>query len=130
MTSIRPDIAKTPEENGTIETEPTRPHRRTVRLTVLAEPRTEADPLPPAPRVVRSRPRRVPVTRDDWLRLAERAVGDWASTLREALLMVVLFAGFLAAIGIAFGVTSAVFGAIAGLVVYLLGRRRGGSGHR
>jgi hypothetical protein len=111
----------TPEENAPLNTEqPPRP-RRTVRFTVSHEPERPAAPqesrtsdLPGAPH------------RDRWLRLAERAVGDWAPTLHEALLRVVLFAGALVVLGIAFGIEVALLGAVVGFVTFLVRRRADG----
>ena len=105
------------------------PDRRTVQLAALAEAQTPADP--PRPVVIIPEPRTgrssVPTSRDDWLRLAERAVGNWAATLRAALLLALLFAGMVMSIGIAFGVDSAAAAATVGLLVFLAGRTRGDS---
>jgi hypothetical protein len=112
-----------------------------VRLQALAEARDAADQVSveiPAARLpaqdqpvvrVRPRARRVPVSADDWLRIAEWLIGDWAATLRTALLVVVLFVGALIAVGIAFGPQFAMLGGITGAVVFLVGRL-GGVGRR
>lgn len=112
-----------------------------VRLQVLAEMWETAEQAPvvvPAARLpvqdqpvvrVRPRERNVPVSADDWLRIAEWVIGDWAATLRTALLVVVLFAGVLTGIGFAFGPEFALLGGIAGAIVFLVGRL-GGSGRR
>lgn len=80
-------------------------------------------PMPSAPRG-RFSP---PTSRDDWLRLAEWAVGDWAATLRNALLLLLVFVAMITLIGIVFGVASAAAATAVGLVVFLAGRRRDGS---
>jgi hypothetical protein len=122
VTRIRPETTMTPEENRPAGTSQT---RRSVRLPV---PDVDARPEPStAPQV-----RRVPVPpraalKDRLLRVAELAVGDWAPTLREALLRVLLFAVVLVALGIAFGAGVAVAGAAVGFVMFLVGRRRAGS---
>jgi hypothetical protein len=65
--------------------------------------------------------------RDRVLRVAERVVGDWAPTLREALVRVLLFVVVLVALGVAFGAEVAAAGAVVGFVMFLIGRRRAGS---
>jgi hypothetical protein len=66
-------------------------------------------------------------TRDRLLRVAELVVGDWAPTLREAALRVVLFTLVLIALGIAFGVGIALLGVVLGFGMFLVGRRRQGA---
>jgi hypothetical protein len=112
-----------PEENRQIETQKQPKTRRTVRLTTLGD----AQPEPAtAPHVHRAPPRRM-VLKDRLLRLAELVVGDWAPTLREALLRVLLFAVVLVAVGIAFGPATAVLGAVAGFLMFLVSRSRAGA---
>ena len=65
--------------------------------------------------------------KDRLLRLAELVVGDWAPTLREAALRVVLFTLVLIAVGVAFGVGTALLGAALGFLMFLAGRSRAGS---
>ncbi|OLF11664.1 hypothetical protein BLA60_12080 [Actinophytocola xinjiangensis] len=69
----------------------------------------------------------IPTTRDGWLRVAERVVGDWAATLRNAFVLLLAFAAMIALIGIAVGVESAGAAMAVGVVVFLFGRRRDGS---
>ncbi|HEX2130083.1 MAG TPA: hypothetical protein VHH15_00890 [Actinophytocola sp.] len=68
----------------------------------------------------------VPTSRDEWLRLAERVVGDWTATLRAALVLVLLFAAAVTAIGVMVGPPAAAVATLAGLVAFLIGRSRGG----
>lgn len=112
-----------PEEDSTsLNTDQQPRTRRTVRLTVPDEPAR-----PVAPRQRRT-PAPVRVTPNDrLLRVAELVVGDWAPTLREALLRVVLFTGVLVALGIAFGSGVALTGALVGFVMFLAGRSRRGA---
>jgi hypothetical protein len=77
-----------------------------------------------------TRPHLFPTSRDAWLVLAERAVGDWAATLRTALLLVLAVAAAIMVIGIVFGAGPALATAILALLVFLAGRDRGGSVHR
>lgn len=63
--------------------------------------------------------------RDRLLRVAELVVGDWAPTLREAALRVVLFTLVLITIGVAFGVGIALLGALVGFLTFLVGRAGG-----
>jgi hypothetical protein len=72
------------------------------------------------------RGRMVPTTRDDWLVLAERAVGDWAATLRTALLLVLAVAAGLTMIAVAFGPEPALAAGFLAFLVFLAGRDRGG----
>jgi hypothetical protein len=67
----------------------------------------------------------LPASRDDWLVLAERVVGDWAGTLRAALLLVLAVAAVIMAVGLLFGVGIALATAFLALLVFLVGRRRG-----
>jgi len=140
VTTLRLETADTPDGNRPIDNEPVQA-RRTVRLQVLAEAREAAEQAPvevPAARLpaqdqpvvrVRPRDRHVPVSADDWLRIAEWLIGDWAATLRTALLVAVLFVGVLTGVGFAFGPEFALLGGITGAVVFLVGRL-GGSGRR
>jgi hypothetical protein len=77
-----------------------------------------------------TRPHLFPTSRDAWLVLAERVVGDWAATLRTALLLVLAVAAAIMVIGLVFGLGPAVATAILAVLVFLAGRRRGGSVHR
>ncbi|WP_143229521.1 hypothetical protein [Actinophytocola xanthii] len=89
----------------------------------------EAPELPPPRRTALPEPRRrrfSPTARDDWLRLAEWLVGDWAATLRQALWMALLFLAVVLVIGVAFGLGIALATLAVGTVVFLAGRRRGG----
>ena len=98
---------------------------------MLAEAPSPPEPARPPAVVVLDRPARrgfVPTSRDDWLRLAERMVGDWAATLRAALGLALLFAAAVVVIGVVLGPISAAVAALVGLVVFLLGRGRGDSG--
>lgn len=64
------------------------------------------------------------VGRDRWLRLAEQVIGGWAATLRVALLMMVAFVGLVILVGVAFGFSGALLGAlVSGVALYLVGRR-------
>jgi hypothetical protein len=113
-----------PEENRQIETQRQPKTRRTVRLTT-------PDDSQPDPATV-SQTRRVPAMprlslKDRLLRVAELAVGDWAPTLREALLRVLVFAVVLVAVGIAFGPAIAVLGAVVGFLMFLVSRSRAGA---
>lgn len=133
MTSLGPGTAPAPGEKRAIELQQSskRPHRRTVQLAELAV--VDDQPDPPLPPVVIPAPRTetdrfsIPKSGDDWLRLAERVVGDWAATLRNALLLLLAFAAMVVSIGFAFGVASAAAATAVGLLVFLAGRRRGGS---
>jgi hypothetical protein len=111
----------TPEDGRPSDVE--RPVRRTVRLAADAEPEPTTTPAPHRPVKHTLRP----ATLDRFLRVAERVVGDWAPTLREALVRVLVFAVVLVVLGLALGVEVAVAGAVVGLVMFLVGRRRTGS---
>lgn len=102
--------------------------RRTVRLAELPDLESTPDrPRTPvsggAHRAVRAHA--LPTSRDDWLVLAERAVGDWAATLRAALLLFLAVAAVIMVIGIAAGVGPALAAAFLALLVFVVGRRRG-----
>ncbi|MBB4904511.1 hypothetical protein [Actinophytocola algeriensis] len=124
MTRIRLETAMTPEEERSADLE--RPARRTVRLAADAAPEAVSGSELPAPRRPATHALR-PALRDRVLRVAERVVGDWAPTLREALVRVLVFAVVLAVLGVAFGVEVAAAGAAVGFVMFLIGRRRAGS---
>jgi hypothetical protein len=101
-----------------------------VRLAALADP--DATPQPPPRRESggahrATRAHGLPTSRDDWLVLAERVVGDWAATLHAALLMVLAVAAVIMVIGLVFGTGPALATAFLALLVFLVGRRRGGS---
>jgi hypothetical protein len=110
------------EENRPTNTEPqTRPQtRRAVRLPVPEEPVQPAiQPARHSSASVRSS------VKDQLLRVAERVVGDWAPTLREAALRVILFTLVLIVIGVAFGSEFALLGAVIGFLTFLVGRAGG-----
>jgi len=109
----------TPEENAAKQT--SKPGRRVVQFAELAE---RADPAErvPAQRTASDEP--LLVRRDRWLRVAELVVGDWAPTLREALLRVVLFAIVLVALGVLLGAGISLLGAVIGVLMFLVGRRK------
>ncbi len=65
----------------------------------------------------------LPTSRDDWLVLAERAVGDWAATLRAALLLFLAVAAGIMVIGFLLGIGPALAAALLALVVFVVGRR-------
>lgn len=99
-----------------------------VELAVLAVEETAPEPPRPAPVVVpRPRVPARPTTLDYWLRLAERAVGDWAATLRAALVLTLLFVAAVVAIGIVFGPIPAAAATAVGATIFLIGRSRGDS---
>jgi hypothetical protein len=114
----------TPEEIRPIDTKPTpKTTRRVVQLAELAE--VENVPAPrAAPRQASAPAPVVAAPRDRWLRAAELVVGDWAPTLREALVRVLVFAVVLAALAVTVGGEIAVLGAVVGFVMFLVGRRR------
>jgi hypothetical protein len=132
VTSLKPGAAPRPEENRPIDTPPTSKvsRRRIVRLTAIAD----ATPPPAAPRTDEVRPsgprhargRSLPSSRDDWLVLAERVVGDWAATLRSALLLGLAVTAVIMVIGLVFGTGAALATTFLALLVFLAGRRRGG----
>lgn len=104
-----------------------------MRLAALND--SDATPVPP-PRRESSGAHRatrghgLPTSRDDWLVLAERVVGDWAATLRAALLMVLAVAAVIMVIGLVFGLGPALATAFLALIVFLVGRHHGGFRHR
>lgn len=112
----------TPEEGRSADLEQT-PVRRTVRLAAEPAPEPSVSPAPRRPETHALQP----AMRDRFLRVAERAVGDWAPTLREALVRVLVFAVVLVALGVVLGVEVAAAGAAVGIVMFLIGRRRAGS---
>jgi hypothetical protein len=125
VTRIRLETAMTPEEDRRNHTEKQPKTRRTVRLTAQGETQPEPETA--------SQDRRVPAPRraafnDRLLRVAELVVGDWAPTLHEAFLRVVLFAVVLGALGVVLGAGVTVVGAFVGFVMFLVGRRRAGAG--
>jgi hypothetical protein len=87
--------------------------RRTVRLELITEARLDSDLPRIMARTACGLRRNLLFTRHGWLCLAERALGDWATTLRAALLMLVGFAGVIVLIGVAFGLGGVVLGALA-----------------
>jgi len=104
-----------------------KPSRRTVRLTALPAVET----TPERPRTSESggahraaRAHALPTSRDDWLVLAERAVGDWAATLRAALLLLLAVAAGIMVIGLLAGVGPALAIAFLALLVFVVGRHR------
>lgn len=115
----------TPDDGKSAAPERT-PPRRTVRLAADVEPESAAVPAPRGPATHTLRPTLHPALRERVLRVVELAVGDWAPTLREALVRVVVFAVLLVALGLVLGVGVAAAGAAVGLVMFLIGRRRSG----
>jgi hypothetical protein len=113
----------TPEDGRSADTQRTQA-RRTVKLATDVVPEPSATPASRRPATHALRP----ALRDRVLRVAERAVGDWAPTLREALVRVVVFAVVLMVLGVVLGAEVAVAGAAVGLLMFLIGRRRSGSG--
>jgi ABC-type sugar transport system permease subunit len=106
----------TSEENRTA-----RGPKHSRRVVQFAEADEQAEQVP-APRAASDQPVRMP--RDRWLRAAELAVGDWAPTLREALLRTVLFTIVLVALGMVVGAGIALLGAVIGVLMFLVGRRK------
>lgn len=94
-----------------------------------ADSTRQRPPRPESGGAHRARRRAFPVSRDDWLVLAERVVGDWTATLRAALLIALALAAVLTTVGLVFGAIPALAGAGLVLVVFLVGRRRGGAAH-
>jgi hypothetical protein len=129
VTRLEPGAAPSTEGNRPIDTPngPT-PRRRRVRLAALPH----VDVTPEAPTRRESGAHRAgggrgfPTSRDAWLVLAERVVGDWAATLRTALLLVLAVFAVLAMIGVAFGPEPAFAAAFLAFLVFLAGRDRGG----
>jgi hypothetical protein len=140
VTSLRRGAGPTPEENRPIETtsatKPKSSGRRSVRFTghhdleTTPEPPTRPEPGSAHGAHRAARRRAFPASRDDWLVLAERVVGDWAATLRGALLLVLAVGVGLIGIGVAFGLRPALATAFVALIVFLAGRRRSDSVHR
>ncbi|HEV8561737.1 MAG TPA: hypothetical protein VGR06_35905 [Actinophytocola sp.] len=97
---------------------PDQPERRVVHLEVIAG----ADRAGGPPRARTGRPvtrsRSLPHTRDGWLCLAERTLGDWATTLHAAFLMLAAIAGFVVLIGLLFGFGGVALGALLGIMVW------------
>jgi hypothetical protein len=60
----------------------------------------------------------VPTTRDGWWCLAERTVGDWASTLHTAFLMLAAIAASAMLIGIIFGFGGVALGLLIAATVW------------
>jgi len=106
------------EENRPTNTEPRT--RRAVRLPVPEEP-----VQPTIPRARHASASARSSVKDQLLRVAERVVGDWAPTLREAALRVILFTVVLIVIGVAFGPEFALLGAVIGFLTFLVGRAGG-----
>jgi hypothetical protein len=129
VTSLEPGAAPSSEGNRPVDT-PTgkTAGRRRVRLAALPDANATSE-QPPRRESGAHRARRgrgFPTSRDDWLVLAERLVGDWAATLRTALLLVLAVAAVLAMIGFAFGPEPALAAAFLAFLVFLAGRDRGG----
>lgn len=113
----------TPAEEGRAPGAHVKPTTR--RKVQLVEP-VEPQPTPavlPAPRAVARRTR----PSDRLLRVAERVVGDWAPTLREAMIRVLVYAILVTCLGVMLGAEVAVLAATVGFVMFLVGRRRTGS---
>ena len=110
----------TPEKNRQTNAENQPQIRRKVRLPVPEEPAQSTNPTTPSGLA----PAR-DTARDRLLRVAELVVGDWAPTLREAGLRVVLFTFVLIAVGIAFGAGVALLGGVIGFLTFLVGRAGG-----
>lgn len=117
MTRIRPEAATTPEDRREGATT-----RRVVQLDELAAAEQEREAAP-ALHATFTAPRPT----DRLLRLAELVVGDWAPTLRDALVRVLIFAVILVALGIALGAEFALAGGAVGMTTFLIGRRRADS---
>jgi hypothetical protein len=96
--------------------------RRKVQLVEPAEAKPERASVP-APRAEVHIARKA----DRVLRVAELVVGDWAPTLREALVRVLVYGILVACLGIVLGAEVAVLAATVGFVMFLVGRRRAGS---
>jgi hypothetical protein len=107
----------TPEENTAIGPGPQPKLRRTVRFSVPEETLRPSEPSDD--RVATPADSS---TKDRVLLVAEQVVGDWAPTLRDALVRVLVFVAVLLAVGIAFGVGVAVVFALIGVVMFLAGR--------
>lgn len=131
MTSLDPGAAPTPEAGRRADTpRGSQSGRRVVRLAALTD--LDATPEPPTRRESggahrATRGQGLPTSRDDWLVLAERVVGDWAATLHAALLLVLAVAAVIMVIGLVFGLGPALATAFLAMLVFLAGRHRGGS---
>ncbi|HEV2782299.1 MAG TPA: hypothetical protein VGX25_23150 [Actinophytocola sp.] len=115
MASLGPDRGPLPDENR-------RRDRRVLRFELYTDHPVDDD-LPLIMAFTQARTAcgmrwQVLASRDGWLCLAERALGDWAVTLRAALLMLVGFAGAIVLIGVAFGFGGVVLGALLSLALY------------
>lgn len=76
-----------------------------------------------SPRPDKIRNLRYLLVRDRVLRFAEHAIGGWASTLRAAFLMMVIFVGVVVLVGITLGFAGALVGAlVSGVALYRIGR--------
>ena len=114
------------EEQETLVSQPgstaEQPERRIVHLEVIAG--TQVGGSPPhrrtrgTGRMTRRSRRPLPTTRDGWLLLAERTLGDWASTLHGAFLMLAAVAGLIVLIGLVFGFGGVALGALLGVIVW------------
>ncbi len=132
VTSLEPGAAPKPEKNAPIDTrtKSQATGRRTVRLAALADVDAGGTGRPPAetrayaPRHARAHAHALPTSRDDWLVLAERVVGDWAATLRAALLLGLAVAAVIMVIGLVLGAGAALATAFLALLVFVAGRRR------
>ena len=61
--------------------------------------------------------------RDRVLRIAERVIGGWATTLRGAFLMMAIFVAIVVLVGIVLSFDGALAGAlVSGVALYLVGR--------
>jgi hypothetical protein len=61
--------------------------------------------------------------RDRALRIAEHAIGGWATTLRAAFLMMAIFVAIVVLVGIVLSFGGALAGAlVSGVALYLVGR--------
>lgn len=96
--------------------------RRKVQLVEPAELQPEPSATP-VHHVVEHKARHT----DRVLRVAERVVGDWAPTLREALVRVLVYAVLVVCLGVVLGPEVAVLAATVGFVMFLVGRSRTGS---
>lgn len=117
MSSVGPERGPLPDESGKRD-------RRILRFELITDPPAEQNQpdgrsLGPA-RTSCGVHWRLLASRDAWLCLAERALGDWATTLRAALLMLVAFAGAIVLIGVMCGLGGLLLGALLGLVLWIL----------
>jgi hypothetical protein len=100
-----------------VEVGPDRPERQVVHLEVIVDP--PAGNQAPAARSVQPA-RELSWHRDGWLRIAERGLGDWASSLRTAFLMLIGLAGIIVLIGLTFDFEGAALGTLLAVIVYLV----------